>query len=71
MKPTPGKTTWQVYTTGEMYGQGMATRTSWAWVVHGPRGSEAGVEETAQAATDKAQGAAMMLSDPREHARAS
>jgi hypothetical protein len=67
VKPAPHKTTWQVYATGEIYNPGMQTRTGWAWVVHGPRGHEAGCEESAQDAVNKAMGAAMMLSDPREH----
>lgn len=67
MKPVPHKTTWQVYTTGELYGIG--SLSSWAWVAHGPRGHESGTEESAQAALDKAHAAAMLLMDPREARR--
>lgn len=66
MKPTAYKASWQVYTTNDLYHHGMAARTGWRWVAHGPRGDDAGVEESAQAAVDKAMAAATLLADPRE-----
>lgn len=71
MKPIPHKTTWHVFTTSDLYvGLHMGDSVgSWSWVVHGPRGSDTGVENTASIALDKAMAAAELLRDPKETRR--
>jgi hypothetical protein len=65
MKPTLGKATWLVYTTAETYSFGFQSHTGWCWVAFGPRGSESGVEETADEAIAKGQAAAYLFNNPR------
>ena len=64
MKPTPGKPTWFVFTNPDIYNP-MTDLASWAWVAHGPHGSESGVAGSAEVAVRKAQAASYVLSDER------
>lgn len=56
--------TWTVWTTDRIHGPGFVNRASWCWAAHGPRGSESGIEETAEGAAQKAYAAMILLSDP-------
>lgn len=69
--PRLPKTAWQVYTTDAIYTGGVRRCGGWAWVAYGPRGSESGIEDTADAAVQKAYAAALLLDEPAPPARAS